>query len=241
MDFWVQAMNLYDYLQDWNLAAVLVRVFLAAFAGGLIGIERGFHGRAAGLRTHMLVALGASLCALIGCYLSAQMAEFGVVSDAQRTGAQVMSGVGFLGAGTILLKRGNDSRITGLTTAAGLWATAAVGLAVGYGLYLSALLTVVIIVFAFTLLSKIEFFMNRKRQRLFVYIEIDSVASVKSIVSFLSEELSAVEIQVTPPRSGTNPHVGIEALIRIPPKSNVSKKIDKLQQHEHIIFALPIG
>ena len=97
----------------------------------------------------MLVCLGAALSAIIGVMLAEEMAELGINTDVQRTGAQVMSGVGFLGAGTILLKKAN-TRITGLTTAAGLWATAAIGLSVGYGLYEAAFATVFVVMIAFT-------------------------------------------------------------------------------------------
>ncbi len=226
------------YLKENNFVEMLIRVLLAALAGGLVGTEREYHGRAAGMRTHMMVSLGAALTAIIGISLSVLMYEnYGVTSDIQRTGAQVMSGVGFLGAGCILLKKGN-SRVTGLTTAAGLWATAAIGLAVGYGLYVPAFLTVIVVMLAFTLMTRVEGLLNRKRQRLFIYLEIDSVNSVKEMVEVLSEKYGAVEINVTHARSHTEPHVGMEALIRIPSNVSVKKKIEKLQSLNHVIFAL---
>ena len=231
--------QLLEYLRDLNTVTMMIRVLLAAIAGGIVGLEREVHGRAAGLRTHMLVALGAALSALIGCYLSVEMAEMGINSDAQRTGAQVMSGIGFLGAGTILVKKAN-SRITGLTTAAGLWATAAIGLAVGYGLYEPAFVTVIVVVLAFTVVSHLETRVNRKRQRMFVYLEIDSVDSVREMTELLTSEFGAVSLQVTPPRSGNMPHVGIEALIRVPPKVSLEAKIKKLHKIDHVIFALQI-
>ena len=230
--------EVWAYLAELNVASMIVRLVFAVLAGGMVGFERGYHGRAAGLRTHMLVCLGAALTALIGCYLSLEMSKLGINSDAQRTAAQVMSGVGFLGAGTILLKKGNNSQVTGLTTAAGLWATAAIGLAVGFGLYLPAFLTVVIVMTVFTLMSHVEFQMNRTRHRIFVYLEIDSVDSVCETIKSLTDGFAATEIQVTPPRSGTVPHVGIEALIQIPPKTTEQSKMVKLQALEHVLFAL---
>lgn len=215
---------------------VIIRVLLAALAGGVIGIERGYHGRAAGLRTHMLVCLGAALTAMIGYYLSIG----GLSTDVQRTGAQVMSGVGFLGAGTILLKK-DRSRITGLTTAAGLWATAAIGLAVGYGLYVAAIVTVIVVVFAFTLMSRLEFTMNKKRQRVLIYMELDGVECVKEMSKKLRSDFGAVELQVTPARSGRSEHVGMEALIRVHSKVSPEEKIEKLHQIEHVVFALQIA
>lgn len=229
-----------EYLRDLTTLTMVIRVALAAVAGGIVGLEREVHGRAAGLRTHMLVCLGAALSALIGCYLSVEMEKMGINSDAQRTGAQVMSGIGFLGAGTILVKKAN-SQITGLTTAAGLWATAAIGLAVGYGLYEAAFVTVFVVVFAFTVVSHLENRVNRKRQRMFVYLEVDSVESVRCMTDLLINEFSAMNLQVTPPRSGTSPHVGIEALIRIPPKVTVEAKIRKLHKIDHVVFALQIN
>lgn len=236
---WNAIVDAREYLSDLSLVTMLVRVLLAALAGGLVGLEREFHGRAAGVRTHMLVSLGAALSALIGAYLSVEMGAMGINSDAQRTGAQVISGVGFLGAGTILVKKGN-SRISGLTTAAGLWATASIGLAVGYGLYEAAYVTVLVVVMAFTLVSRMEYRMTRKRQRLFVYLELDSVQVVQLMAERLAKEYAGVEIQVTPARSGAQGHVGMEALIRLPPKISVDAKIRKLSQLDHVVFALQI-
>ena len=231
--------EIWAYLHDANAISFVVRIALAALAGGVVGLERELHSRAAGLRTHMLVALGAALSALIGVYLSENMAIMGINSDAQRTGAQVMSGIGFLGAGTILVKKGN-SRITGLTTAAGLWATAAIGLAMGYGLYIPSFATALIAVFAFTVISKVEARVTRKRRRLFVYLEVDNVNVVKGTIDLLETNFDAIEIQVTSARSGTAPHVGIEALVHIPPKVSSKEKIRKLQKLDHVIFAIPI-
>ena len=240
MEIWETLCEAREYLADPHIITVLVRIFLAALAGALVGIEREYHGHAAGLRTHMLVCLGAALSALIGVLLSVEMAEMGINSDAQRTGAQVMSGIGFLGAGTILLKKAN-TRITGLTTAAGLWATAAIGLSVGYGLYEAAYATVFVVMIAFTWVSRVEYRMTRKRHRIFVYLEIDSVASVRPMTELLSKDFGAVEMQVTPPRSGSSPHVGIEALIAVPPKVTVEEKIKKLHKIDHVVFALHIN
>ena len=226
-----------DYLHQINAVSILVRILLAALAGGLVGIEREFHGRAAGLRTHMLVSLGAALTAIIGAFLGTQG---GFNSDVTRIAAQVMSGVGFLGAGTILLKKGN-SQITGLTTAAGLWATAAIGLAVGFGLYFGAFVAVAVMIFAFTLMSGMEHRLNRKRQKMFFYLELDAVDAVQDVIDTLGESFLASEVQVTPARSGAAGYVGIEALIRIPQGSTVADKIRKLHALPHVVIVLPIN
>ena len=227
----------YEWLADVNYATVLLRLLIAAVCGALVGFEREVHGRAAGLRTHMMVSLGAALTTLIGVF---NVDVLGITwADPMRVGAQVISGIGFLGAGTILLKKEN-SQITGLTTAAGLWVTAVIGLASGAGFYEGAFVTAVFATIIFTLVSKLEHAMNSRRQRLFVYLELDGVHAVNEIVDALTEMVGAVEIQVTPARSGTVGNVGMEALIRLPKKVSISKKLHKLESLDHVLFALQL-
>ena len=227
----------FEWLGDLNYMTLLLRLGIAAVCGALVGFEREVHGRAAGLRTHMMVALGAALTTLIGAFNVEILGNNW--SDPMRLGAQVISGIGFLGAGTILLKKEN-SQITGLTTAAGLWSTAVIGLASGAGFYEGAFITAVLATVIFTLVSKVEHVMINKRPRFFVYLEIDGVDAVPSTVEALSEMVGAVEIQVTPPRSGTVGNVGIEALVRLPKKVSISKKLRKLESLDHVLFALQL-
>ena len=112
--------------------AVVLRILLAIVIGGLIGLERGLKNRPAGLRTYMLVCVGSCLIMLTNQYIY----QCTGAGDPMRLGAQVVSGIGFLGAGTIVVTRHNQ--IKGLTTAAGLWASAGVGLALGIGFYEAA-------------------------------------------------------------------------------------------------------
>lgn len=227
----------FEWLKEINYVTVLLRLMIAAICGALVGFEREVHGRAAGLRTHMMVALGASLTTLIGVF---NVDVLGITwADPMRVGAQVISGIGFLGAGTILLKKEN-SQITGLTTAAGLWVTAVIGLASGAGFYEGAFVTAVFATIIFTLVSKLEHVMTSRRQRLFVYLELDGVSAVNQIIDALTEMVGAVEIQVTPARSGTTGNVGVEALIRLPKKVSITKKLHKLESLEHVLFALQL-
>lgn len=122
--------EIYGYLAEFNAASVCLRLALTVLLGGIIGAEREHRGKAAGLRTHIFVALGAAMSAMIGIYVSE---EYGSAADMTRMSAQVISGIGFLGAGTILVR--HRSFITGLTTAACIWTTGIIGLAVGYGFY----------------------------------------------------------------------------------------------------------
>ena len=224
-----------DFLMDFNWITVLIRISLAILAGGIVGMERGLHGRAAGMRTHMLVCLGAALTTLLGVY---NVEVLGVDwADPLRVGAQVISGVGFLGAGIIMLKKGS-SQISGLTTAAGVWATAVIGLSFGLGFYLGALATTVAMVLIYTLIAHLEARVSVKRQKLFVYMELDNVHAVSGVIDHVKAHYGAVEIQVTAPRSATVGQVGIEALIKIPRRHTIDERIKDLEGIEHVVFAI---
>jgi putative Mg2+ transporter-C (MgtC) family protein len=120
-----------------------LRLFLSAILGGVIGTEREKRDKAAGIRTYALVAVTSCLIMLTSYNLAMDLGDEKAYADAARIAAQVVSGVGFLGAGTILK---NDNKIRGLTTAAGLWSVAGIGLAVGMGYYFIAIITAIIIV-----------------------------------------------------------------------------------------------
>lgn len=126
-------------LTSWDELDLVLRLVIAAIMGGLIGYERERAEKPAGFRTHLLVCVGAALFTIVSVH------GFGMLSDPARVAAGVVVGIGFLGAGTIL--RGGQG-ITGLTTAASIWAVSAIGLAVGVGLYLPAIATAVIILIA---------------------------------------------------------------------------------------------
>ena len=119
----------FPWLLEPNILTVLIRTLMALICAGMIGSERNLRGAAAGMRTHILVCLGAMLAMTTGQFA---FLHYGTV-DPTRIGAQVVSGIGFLGAGSIIVTRGN--RVHGLTTAAGLWASACIGLAIGIGFY----------------------------------------------------------------------------------------------------------
>jgi putative Mg2+ transporter-C (MgtC) family protein len=124
---------------------VLLRLLLAAALGGLLGWERGREGKAAGLRTHMLVALGAALVVLVPEQAGMSVADLGRVIQG------IVTGIGFLGAGAII-KHADDEQVQGLTTAAGIWMTAAIGVACGLGRELTAVLAAVLALVVLALL-----------------------------------------------------------------------------------------
>ena len=225
----------YKYLQQLNLVSVLVRIILAMLVGGLIGIERGKQGRAAGMRTHILVCLGSSLTAMIGFYSYSILGITG--SDPLRLSAQVISGIGFLGVGTILLK--GRFQITGLTTAACIWATATIGLALGAGFYEGALFVFLAALCTVTILPKLEYKMFKKQSRFGMYVEITSDENVRQTIDRLESSYSASGIQITSPRSGTVGNVGIEANIDNRKNQNPPEKIrGELEELEYVVFAI---
>lgn len=160
-----------------NILPILLRLVLSMFIGGILGLERGLKKRPAGFRTHMLVCMGATVVMLTSEFM---MERFGG-SDGMRMGAQVISGIGFLGAGTIMVT-GHD-HISGLTTAASLWVAACVGIAVGIGFYEGAILGFVLVFSVLTFFSKIEKFLYKQAGRLDLFIVLDSVESIGEMIS----------------------------------------------------------
>ena len=128
----------------WTQVELLCRIIIAGICGGIIGYERKNRNKEAGIRTHMIVALGASLIMIVSKYGFADiLGEQGSALDPSRIAAQIVTGVGFLGAGMIFMRK---NTISGLTTAAGIWATSAIGMSIGSGLYLLGIVTTVLIV-----------------------------------------------------------------------------------------------
>ena len=114
---------------------LILRIFVAALLGGAIGLEREYRSKEAGFRTHFLVALGSALFMVVSAYgFEEAVALPGHRLDVSRVAAQVVSGIGFIGAGTIIFRK-NENAVSGLTTAAGVWVVAAIGLACGGGMY----------------------------------------------------------------------------------------------------------
>ncbi len=227
-------LKIFEYLREFNLVSVAVRIVLATVIGGLIGFERGRQGRAAGMRTHILVCLGSSLTVMIGIFSSTVL---GFTGDPLRIAAQVISGIGFLGVGTILIK--GRFQITGLTTAAGLWATAAIGLALGAGFFEGALIAFFCAFFTVTIFHKLEYRFNRWNSRFGIYAEINSDRRVKDIINYIKENYNAVDVQVTPPRSSRSENVGIEAIIICDNnKLRISEVADDIEKLDYVLFAI---
>lgn len=175
---------------DLTLAAIVFRIFFALCVGGVLGIERGLRNRPAGFMTYMLVTIGSTIFMLTNQYI--QQMEPNV--DMTRFGAQVISGIGFLGAGTIIVTRQNEVR--GLTTAAGLWVAAALGLAIGAGFYEGAVVGTTFVAFALVVLKKFDRYIKRHSKNMEIYIEYNAAFSLRALTDFIKKEgCEATEMQ----------------------------------------------
>ena len=168
-----------DFIRELTLGAAAIRLAIAMLFGGIMGMERGLKKRPAGFRTYMLVCVGSALVMPTNQYLINTYA----LADPGRLGAQVVSGIGFLGAGTIIVTGRNQ--VKGLTTAAGLWASACLGLAIGIGFYSGALITAAVIFISLSILPKVENYFYARSRVLDLYIEVASVSNLKEVVKYI--------------------------------------------------------
>ena len=205
----------------------LVRSLAAVLIGSLIGSERARHGRAAGMRTHILVCLGSCMTAMTSMYVSQTL---GVSGDVFRIPAQVISGIGFLGAGMIILKSNN--MITGLTTAAGVWATGTIGIALGYGYYTGAVRVTALFLATIILFAKFE---RRRKSAEVIYIELDNLYKVNTTLAELEKYIpEAFSYQIFAPKSNHSGTVGINLVI----DKRIDLDVSRLTEIENVVFAI---
>ena len=170
-----------DIIHSISPISIAFRLLLALVCGGIIGFERGRKGRPAGLRTHILVCIGSSLAMITNQYLY----NMGASTDVARMGAQVISGVSFLGAGTIMIT--GRHQVKGLTTAASLWACACLGLTVGCGFYSAAILGTLSIWTVNSLLHRLEIPIRSRVNMFRVYIEFREIKVIREMMKLLKE------------------------------------------------------
>lgn len=227
---WMTFLNL---LEEFNTVSIIVRIFLAMMLGGLIGMEREKSRRPAGFRTHILVCVGACMTALIGLYVWNIMGD---ITDPMRISAQVISGIGFLGVGTILVKE-ND-HITGLTTAAGLWTTAAIGIACGYGFYIAAFVGTLVVAITAAILFKLEKGTRRRNSVRSIYLEIAGTEAVNEYTDWFWTELKAKNVMIMAPRSAIKHNVGVEVILSVNDEKEVNIILEKIREKEQVAFAI---
>lgn len=208
------------------LLQTVMRALAAVVIGGLIGSERARHGRAAGMRTHILVCLGSCMTAMTSMFVH----DFVGSGDVFRIPAQVVSGIGFLGAGMIILKSNNI--ITGLTTAAGVWTTATIGVALGYGYYVGAVVVTVLFLSTIVLFARFE---RKRKSAEVIYVEIDDAYRVNDVVRALEKTIpESFTYQIFAPKSGIQGNVGINVVI----DKRIDMDVSRLSALENVVYSV---
>ena len=187
-----------DYLNNLippfgNFLLTVLSLFFAAFLSGVIGFEREYHGHSAGLRTHILVAVGSALIMILSIY---GFGGFTADRDPARLAAQVITGVGFIGAGTIIQ---NGFDIKGLTTATTLWLVMAIGLASGAGQFILAIIGTFIALFALVILRTFESNVNRKAPKVFLLVQdnVPVLRNLHDIAKDIRVSIKNIDSQIT--------------------------------------------
>ena len=185
---------------DW--LTVTVRILLAVLCGGIIGIERERKRRPAGFRTHILICLGAAMTTLTSQYL---VLELGLNTDMARLGAQVIAGIGFIGAGTIIITK--RRQVKGLTTAAGLWTAAVVGLCCGAGFYEGAVITTFVVILAELVLARLEYFIVSNARAFNLFVEYSESGNLGNIIDSIKKNGGyIIDLEITKnAKEGRNP------------------------------------
>lgn len=224
-------LTLFSSLRDFTFHAVALRMLLSVFCGGVIGLERTFHRRPAGMRTHMLICLGAAMTTLTSQYLLLYMNYF---TDMARLGAQVISGIGFIGAGTIIVTR--HQKVKGLTTAAGLWTAAIIGLALGAGFYEGGLAVTAMVMIAEVFFSRLERLILRKSPEMNLYIHYAGVNTMERILIYLRDHhVKVLSMQITRPKESQSHTPTVIFLLRLDKKIRREELMKGLLNQEGVI------
>ena len=227
---------IFDSLRDLSFLAVAFRLVVSFFCGGLIGIEREYKRRAAGFRTHILICLGAAITTLTSQFLSL---ELGYFTDLTRLGAQVIAGIGFIGAGSILVTR--RQRVKGLTTAAGLWTSAIIGLCFGAGFYEGGLVATVLILLAEIFLSKIERYVQNRSPEVNLYLEYLNKSDLERVLRLLqTEKVQVLHIESVRIAAPERPGASVLMWLRLPRKVKLETVTDKIKDLDNILSLEPV-
>lgn len=218
------------YLREINTASIILRLTLATICAGIIGAERGRKKRPAGFRTHILVCIGATLIMITSQYMTDILHLQG---DASRMGAQVISGIGFLGAGTIIVVGRNE--VKGLTTAAGLWSCACMGLAIGIGFYEGAIISCAFLFGVLTLLHKLDLYSRTHSKVIDVYAELKDITGVTNFINTVKSDGTKISnIEVKKSKDLDRHIIGLTMTLTLAGKIEHSEYILKLHTIENV-------
>lgn len=210
-------------LAELSTFTVFIRLLIAAVFGGIIGLERGIKGHQAGMRTYMLVCMGSTLVMCTNLYI----ADMYSLVDPTRMGAQVISGIGFLGVGTIIITR--SQRVKGLTTAAGLWASACLGLAIGAGFYSGTVIGIIFIFIIASVMRNLEDRVLARAKVIEIYLELCEGRTLGEFLDYIKECGYAVaHMQLVPSKFTGAEGMAAHATINLPNR----------QHHEEVLTIL---
>lgn len=213
-----------------GILAVSVRLIIALICGGIIGIERERKRRPAGFRTHILICVGAAMTTLTSQYI---LFNLNSPTDLARLGAQVIAGIGFIGAGTIIVTKRKN--VKGLTTAAGLWASAIVGLCAGAGFLEGALLTTVVVVVAELFLARFEYFMVSNSRAVTIFVEFNDTNKLTAIIEAVKENASYVrDIEITKSNNEANNSCAIFS-VQMPRRTSHDKLLNVIANLDGVV------
>ena len=213
-------------LRELTYMSVALRIFLAIIIGGLIGLDRGMKNRPAGLRTYMLVCLGSCLVMMTNQFIY----QVFTVGDPARMSAQVVSGIGFLGAGTILF---SDRKITGLTTAASLWNTACLGIAIGFGYYVIAIAGSLFVFFVLILMQRIIHVRVTKKLEVRFVHRIETIEYINHYFEARGIQTVDIDFHVTN-TDDRNVYTNIYSL-QLPHDVTYTEIVNNLSEHANIL------
>ena len=217
---------------------VCLRLGLATLCGGVIGVERGRKHRPAGFRTYILVCVGAALTMVLSAYMVAMSkgAWKDLVTsniDFSRFGAQVINGIGFLGAGTIIITGKNQ--VKGMTTAAGLWASACMGLAIGAGFYIGALVGCTLIILTVTVFGKLEYFITSRSKNITIYLEFDNTDNITDILEHIKAcGVRIFDVELNKASHGASKYPSAILTMRLPKKLNHTGLVAEIAKTESV-------
>ena len=210
--------------------SIVIRIVAAFLLGGILGWEREIKNRAAGLRTYMLVCVGACMIMLTNQYIY----QYYGVGDPVRMGAQVVSGIGFLGAGTIVVTQRN--KIKGLTTAAGLWASAAVGLTLGIGFYEAAFVGALLIIVILSIMHRLDSRIRKKVRQMELYVEVENGVSIGTLAKSIRRQGVQIEsIQIDRDYAMDSTLRALLISIQTPKKTGRDELMALLEQIEGVV------
>lgn len=226
-----------DTLRQLTMESTVLRMLLAVLCGGVIGIEREFKRRPAGFRTHILICVGAAMTTMTGQYLSYYAAY---PTDPARLGAQVIAGIGFIGAGTIIVTR--HRRVRGLTTAAGLWTAALVGLSLGSGFYEGAILVTILILLAELFFSKIEYHLLQTTSEISIYVEYTDRDGVEQILKrFREKRIRVLNMEITNPVKSEHHNASVIFFLRLHKRARPDQILESIRSLETVVSAIEMG